>query len=53
MDYPTDRIVHNVFFIIPAEQDIRLLLAQWIIRSILHGGPIELFLVTASVPRLV
>ena len=27
-------------------------MVQWVVRSILHGGPIELFLVTASAPRL-
>ena len=26
---------------------------RWVIGSILHGGPIELFLVPASAPRLV
>ena len=27
-----------------------LLIAQWVIRSIHHGGPTELFLVPASAP---
>ena len=26
-------------------------LVRWVVGSILHGGPIELFLVPASVPR--
>ena len=30
-----------------------MLMVQWVVRSILHGGPIELFIVPASVPRLV
>ena len=24
---------------------------QWVVRSILHGGPVELFLIAASAPR--
>ena len=28
-------------------------MVQWIVGLILHGGPIELFLVPASAPRLV
>ena len=28
-------------------------MVRWVIGSILHGGPIELFLVPASAPRLV
>ena len=28
-------------------------MVRWVIRSILHGGPSELFVVPASVPRLV
>ena len=28
-------------------------MVQWVVGSILHGGPIELFLVPASAPRLV
>ena len=28
-------------------------MVQWIVGSIFHGGPIELFLVPASAPRLV
>ena len=28
-------------------------MVRWVVRSILHGGPIELFLVPASAPRLV
>ena len=28
-------------------------MVRWIVGSILHGGPIELFFVPASVPRLV
>ena len=28
-------------------------MARWVVGSILHGGPIELFLVPASDPRLV
>ena len=28
-------------------------MVRWIVGSILHGGPIELFLVLASAPRLV
>ena len=31
----------------------RSLMVRWVVGSILHGGPIELFLVPASVPRLV
>ena len=27
-------------------------MVRWVVGSILHGGPIELFLVPASVPRL-
>ena len=30
-----------------------LLLVQWVIRLIPHGGPIELFLIPDSTPRLV
>ena len=30
-----------------------LLMVRWVIRSILHGEPIEIFLVPASAPRLV
>ena len=30
-----------------------LLMVQWVVRSILHEGPIELFLVPASAPSLV
>ena len=29
------------------------LMVRWVVGSILHGGPIELFLVPASDPRLV
>ena len=29
------------------------LMVRWVVGSILHGGPIELFLVPASAPRLV
>ena len=29
-----------------------LIMVQWVVRSILHGGPIELFLVPASAPQL-
>ena len=29
------------------------LMVQWVVGSILHGGPIELFLVPASAPQLV
>ena len=28
-------------------------MVRWVVGSILHGGPIELFLVPASAPRLV
>ena len=28
-------------------------MVQWVVGSIIHGGPIELFLVLASAPRLV
>ena len=28
-------------------------MVQWVVGSILHGGPIDLFLVPASAPRLV
>ena len=28
-------------------------MVQWVVGSILHGGPIEIFLVPASAPRLV
>ena len=28
-------------------------MVRWVVGSILHGGPIELFLVPASIPRLV
>ena len=31
----------------------RSLIVRWVIGSILHGGPIELFFVLASAPRLV
>ena len=31
----------------------RLLMVRWIVGSILHGGPIELFLIPASAPQLV
>ena len=31
----------------------RSLMVRWVVRSILNGGPIELFLVPASAPRLV
>ena len=31
----------------------RSLMVRWVVGSILHGGPIERFLVPASVPRLV
>ena len=31
----------------------RSLMERWVVGSILHGGPIELFLVPASAPRLV
>ena len=31
----------------------RSLVVRWVVRSILHGGHIELFLVPASGPRLV
>ena len=31
----------------------RPLMVRWVVGSILHGEPIELFLVIASVPRLV
>ena len=31
----------------------RSLMVRWVIGSILHGGPIELFLIPASAPRLV
>ena len=27
-------------------------MVQWVIGSIIHGGPIELFLIPASSPRL-
>ena len=30
----------------------RFLMVQWVVGLILHGGPIELFLVPASAPRL-
>ena len=31
----------------------RSLMVRWVVGSTLHGGPIELFLVPASAPRLV
>ena len=31
----------------------RSLMVRWVVGSILHGGPIELLLVPASVPQLV
>ena len=31
----------------------RLLMVRWVIGSILHGGPIELFLIPVSAPQLV
>ena len=42
----------------PRERDVapwfeRSLMVRCVVRSILHGGPIELFLVLASAPRLV
>ena len=37
----------------PWEQEDRSLMVQWVFGSILHGGPIELFLVPANAPRLV
>ena len=28
-------------------------MVRWVVESILHGGPIELFLITATAPQLV
>ena len=43
---------------LPLERDVTLwqersLMVRWVVKSILHGGPIELFLIPASAPRLV
>ena len=35
----------------PKERDVAMV--RWVVGSILHGGPIELFLIPASAPRLV
>ena len=32
---------------------VLICLVRWVVGSILHGGPIELFLVPATAPRLV
>ena len=34
-------------------QYIKLLMVHWVVGSIFHGGPIELFLIPASAPSLV
>ena len=32
---------------------VELLLARWVVGSIVHDGPVELFLFSVSAPRLV
>ena len=58
MHYSTDMTAHTTAFVM--KQGARCsfvvehpLEVHWVVGSILHGGPIELFLVPASVPRLV
>ena len=58
MHYSTNMTAHTTAFVM--KQGARCsfvvehpLEVQWVVGSILHGGPIELFLVPASVPRLV
>ena len=54
MHHPTDRITHTTAFVTPVVPwSQRSLRVQWIVGSILHGGPIKLLLVPASAPRLV
>ena len=43
--------MHNLYFTKNEEREVEsLLMVQWVIRSIPHGGPIELFLYPASAP---
>ena len=44
------QVILNIIFWLSME---RSLMVRWIVGSILHGGPIELFLIPTSAPRLV
>ena len=60
MEYPSAS-VHLNLALTPSEKkerDVaqwseRSFMVRWVVGLIPHGGPIELFLVTASAPRLV
>ena len=51
------KIVNEVAFTADLLRDVARvecpLMVRWVIRSILHGGPIELFLIPLNAPQLV
>ena len=56
LDINQNGVIHSVVYITVMLSKIgyeRSLMVRWVIGSILYGGPIELFLVPASTPRLV